>query len=158
MTHINGKFVWFELVTKDAKKAQAFYGEVLGWKVESYPMGDFTYDMIKAGDGTVGGYAQPSNGQGAHWISYVSVPDVDAAAKAAVKAGGKTIEPARDVPTVGRMQRIADSTKAIQAKMGDHDQMDYEGLATMGDELRALAAENTKLEERWLAISDKLGN
>ena len=25
-----GKFVWFELVSSDAKKAQAFYGEVLG--------------------------------------------------------------------------------------------------------------------------------
>src|SRR2546422_7593356 len=25
-----GKFVWFELVSRDAKKAQAFYGEVLG--------------------------------------------------------------------------------------------------------------------------------
>jgi len=56
-----------------------------------------------------------------------------------------------------RMQRIADSTKAIQAKMGEHDQMDYEGLTAMGDELRALAAENAKLEERWLAISDQLG-
>jgi hypothetical protein len=25
------KFVWFELVSKDAKKAQAFYGEMLGY-------------------------------------------------------------------------------------------------------------------------------
>jgi predicted enzyme related to lactoylglutathione lyase len=30
---IPGKFVWFELISRDAKKAQAFYGEVLGWKV-----------------------------------------------------------------------------------------------------------------------------
>lgn len=112
MTHINGKFVWFELVTRDAKKAQAFYGEVLGWKVESYPMGDFTYDMIKAGDETIGGYATPSAGQSTHWISYLSVSDVDAAAKAAVKAGGKIVDQARDVPTVGRMQRIADPSGA----------------------------------------------
>jgi ATP-binding cassette subfamily F protein uup len=55
-----------------------------------------------------------------------------------------------------RMQRIADASKAIQAKMAEHDQMDYEGLATMGDELRSLAAENATLEERWLAISDRL--
>src|SRR5690349_14405775 len=100
MTHINGKFGWFELVTKDAKKAQAFYGEVLGWKVESYPMGDFTYEMIKAGDETIGGYATPSNGQGTHWISYVSVADVDKATAAAVKAGGKVAGEAKDVPTV----------------------------------------------------------
>jgi predicted enzyme related to lactoylglutathione lyase len=112
MTHLPGKFVWFELVSRDPKKAQAFYGEVLGWKVESYPMGDYTYEMIKAGDDTIGGYATANEGQAAHWISHVSVPDVDAAAKAAVAAGGKTIEPARDVPTVGRMQRIVDSTGA----------------------------------------------
>ena len=34
-----GKFVWFELVTKDAKRAQAFYGDVLGWKVSAFPDG-----------------------------------------------------------------------------------------------------------------------
>jgi predicted enzyme related to lactoylglutathione lyase len=112
MTHLPGKFVWFELVSRDAKKAQAFYGEVLGWKVESYPMGESTYEMIKAGDQTIGGYATATGNQSPHWISYVSVPDVDAAAKAAVAAGGKTLEPVRDMPTVGRMQRIADSTGA----------------------------------------------
>ena len=45
-----GKFVWFELVTRDAKKAQAFYGAALGWKVHPFPMGAFTYEMILAGD------------------------------------------------------------------------------------------------------------
>jgi uncharacterized protein len=33
-----GKFVWFEHVSKDAQKAQEFYGEVLGWKVKPFPM------------------------------------------------------------------------------------------------------------------------
>jgi predicted enzyme related to lactoylglutathione lyase len=107
MTHLNGKFVWFELVSRDAKKAQAFYGEVFGWKVESYPMGTFTYEMIKAGDGTVGGYATLTEGK-PHWLAHVSVADVDQAAKAAVAGGGKAIAPAQDIPNVGRMQRIAD--------------------------------------------------
>jgi predicted enzyme related to lactoylglutathione lyase len=112
MTHLPGKFVWFELVTRDPKKAQAFYGEVLHWKVEAYPMGGFTYEMIKVGDDTIGGYVSADEGQPSHWISHLSVPDVDAAAKAAVAAGGKTLEPAHDVPTVGRMQRIVDATGA----------------------------------------------
>ena len=46
-----GKFVWFELVARDAKKAQAFHGEVLGWKVQPFPMGDSTYEMIYAASG-----------------------------------------------------------------------------------------------------------
>jgi predicted enzyme related to lactoylglutathione lyase len=59
--YLPGKFVWFEHICRDPKRAQAFYGEVVGWKVESLPMGDFTYDMIKTATGTVGGYAQPKS-------------------------------------------------------------------------------------------------
>ncbi len=111
-----GKFTWFEHISTDAKKAQAFYGEVLGWKVASLPMGDFTYEMIQTGDAPdtmIGGYATPKvAGQPAHFISYVSVEDVDATAAAVVKHGGKLVEPAYDVPTVGRMARVADPTGA----------------------------------------------
>src|SRR5262245_48148686 len=104
-----GKFVWFELVSKDPKKAQAFYGEVLGWKVQAFPMGDQTYEMIYAGDTMIGGYAAPKSArQPSHWISYVSVEDVDAAVKAATVNGGKVIDPPYEIPGVGRTARIAD--------------------------------------------------
>jgi len=104
-----GKFVWFELVAKDAKKAQAFYGEVLGWKVQPFPMGDSTYEMISAGETMIGGYAPfKAVGQPSHWISYVSVEDVDATVKAAVANGGKVVEAPYDIAGVGRTARIAD--------------------------------------------------
>jgi predicted enzyme related to lactoylglutathione lyase len=106
---IPGKFAWFELVSKDAKKAQAFYGEVLGWRAQGYPMGNFTYEMIYSGETMIGGYAAPKNDrQPSHWIAYVSVKDVDAATRAAVENGGKLVDPPSDIPTVGRMARIAD--------------------------------------------------
>jgi predicted enzyme related to lactoylglutathione lyase len=99
-------------VSRDAKKAQPFYGEVLGWKTVSFPMGNFSYDMIYAGetpDTMVGGYAAPkSDREPAHWISCVSVEDVDAAAKSAVANGGKLLEPPSEVPNAGRRARIAD--------------------------------------------------
>ena len=107
-----GKFVWFELVSKDAKKAQVFYGEAFRWKTMPFPMGESTYDMILAGDTPdtmIGGYAPPKGDrQPSHWISYVSVEDVDAAAKAATANGGKVVEAPSDIPGVGRMARIAD--------------------------------------------------
>jgi predicted enzyme related to lactoylglutathione lyase len=104
-----GKFVWFELIARDAKKAQAFYGAVLGWKVQAVPMGDQSYEMISAGDTMIGGYAAPKSArQPSHWISYVSVEDVDAAAKDAAAHGGKLIEAPYDIPGVGRAARIAD--------------------------------------------------
>lgn len=111
-----GKFVWFEHVSRDAKKAQLFYGEVLGWKVKPFPMGDVAYEMICAGDTLdtmIGGYAAPHcDDQPTHWISYVSVEDVDATAKAATANGGKVIAAPFDVPSVGRMARIADPVGA----------------------------------------------
>jgi uncharacterized protein len=103
-----GKFIWFEHLSQDAKKAQAFYGEVFGWKVDPFPMGDFTYEMVRAGDGTIGGYAETKPGQSPHWIAYVSTEDVDAAAAAATRHGGRVVEAPYDVPGVGRMARIAD--------------------------------------------------
>ena len=108
MSHLPGKFVWFEHVSTQPKKAQAFYGEVLGWKVEGAPMGSFTYEMIKTPEGTIGGYAQPQHGEPPHWISYVSVDDVDATARKIVAAGGKLLGEAFDIPTVGRTARCAD--------------------------------------------------
>ena len=45
-----GKFVWFEHVSEDAKKAQEFYGDVLGWTVRPFPMGEVAYEMILTGD------------------------------------------------------------------------------------------------------------
>jgi predicted enzyme related to lactoylglutathione lyase len=104
-----GKFVWFELVSRDPKKAQAFYRDVLGWGVQEFPMGAQVYEMIRAGDAMIGGYAAPrSDRQPAHWISYVSVEDVDAAAKAAGANGGKVIDAPYEIPGVGRTARIAD--------------------------------------------------
>jgi len=119
-----GKFVWFELVSRDAKKAQAFYGEVLGWKAVPFPMGDFSYEMIYAGDTMIGGYAAPkSDRQPSHWISYVSVEDVDATAKAATANGGKVVEAPSEIPGVGRTARIADPQGAevslFKNAMGD---------------------------------------
>ena len=129
-----GKFVWFELVSREAKKAQAFYGEVLGWTVRPFPMGDFDYEMICAGDTMIGGYAAPqhsahwqregeSDRQPAHWISYLSIEDVDAAAKVATANGGKVIEAPFDASGVGRMARIADPQGAelslIKSATGD---------------------------------------
>ena len=129
-----GKFVWFEHVSKDANKAQAFYGEVLGWKTQAFPMGASTYQMIGTGDSPdtmIGGYATPKNDARAHWISYCSVEDVDAAAKAATANGGKVVDPPYDATGVGRMARIADPQGAeiCLFKNADGDAPDAQATA-----------------------------
>ena len=103
-----GKFIWFELVTREPKRAQSFYAELLGWKVQPFPMGASSYDMIYLGDTMIGGFVDDADCPRAHWTSYVSVADVDASVKAATANGGHVIEGAHDIPRAGRRALIAD--------------------------------------------------
>jgi predicted enzyme related to lactoylglutathione lyase len=112
MPRISGKFVWVELNTPNAKAAQGFYGEVLGWKVQSFPMGSTNYDMIDAAGTTIGGYSPQEKGQ-TQWLSYLSVDDVDESAKKVAAAGGKVIDAPSDIPTVGRFSKVADPQGAV---------------------------------------------
>jgi len=130
---IPGKFVWFEHVSTGAKKAQAFYGEVLGWKVSSMSMGDFTYDMAALGDSMIAGYAAPaSERQSPHWIAYASVEDVDAAAKTAIAQGGTVLAQPSDIPGVGRWARIADPQGAEICLMRSANGDEPDVIATHG--------------------------
>ena len=110
MTYDYGRFVWFEMVGPRPEEASRFYGEVVGWKVQTMDMpGGTKYPMAVAGEGPVGGFAElPQPDALPHWISYVSVENVDAAAKKVQKLGGRALMEAFDVPSVGRMQPVAD--------------------------------------------------
>jgi uncharacterized protein len=104
-----GKFIWFELVSSDPRPAQAFYSEVLGWKIEPFTVAGFTVDMIYVGDEMIGSLAEPPGAdQPSRWIACVSIEDVDAAARLAAELGGRVLDQPADVPGAGRMARIAD--------------------------------------------------
>jgi predicted enzyme related to lactoylglutathione lyase len=109
MTQPLGKFVWFEHVSKDAKKAQAFYGEVFGWRVQDVPMGPSPYQMIAVGEKTVGGYAPPANDKvPSHWISHLLVDNADAAVGRVKKAGGALNLAPTKIGEFGTMAAVAD--------------------------------------------------
>ncbi len=163
-----GKFVWFEHSSRDAMKAQAFYGEVLGWKAESWNGG---YDMILAGDTIdtmIGGYTSPrTDDEGSHWISYVSVEDVDVAASAAANNGGRVIEAPHDVPGAGRMACISDPQGAQLClfKKDSGDPPDSPAMAPppsryfFWDELRTTApAEALSFYEKVLGFTHETMN
>ena len=104
-----GKWVWFELVTQDARAAQAFYREVLGWKVQRFPSGGGTYEMVYARDTMIGGYTAPRRaGEPSRWLSCVSVEDVDRTLADAEALGARVVEPAMDVPGLGRRAAFLD--------------------------------------------------
>ena len=109
---------WNELITTDADAATKFYVGLFGWKTEAWPMGDFTYTILKNGDVQVAGLMpQPKEMAGApsSWTAYFAVSDCDATAKKAEKLGGKIFIPPTDIPNVGRFSVLADPEGATFA-------------------------------------------
>jgi uncharacterized protein len=110
--HLPGKFIWFEHVSNDIAKARAFYEPLFGWHVETMAMGDAPYHLIMNGSGPIGGLRADAS-QPTHWLSHLSVPDVDTSHRAAVAAGAKSLGPPTDFAPVGRGALIADPTGAV---------------------------------------------
>ncbi len=112
MSYLPGKFVWFEHVSTDTIKARDFYRALCGWIIQSMPMGEQSYDMIINGTDSIGGFRSGEPGTPAHWVSYLSVPDVERSFAAAKAAGARGLMAPTDFGEVGRAAVIADPTGA----------------------------------------------
>ncbi len=114
----HGVFCWNELNTKDAAASKKFYSELLGWQLVESKDASMPYTEIVVGDQHIGGIYQATAecGGGAdvpsHWMSYVAVDDVDAAAGRVEELGGTVRVPPTDIPNVGRFSVITDPTGA----------------------------------------------
>jgi predicted enzyme related to lactoylglutathione lyase len=87
-----GLLSWNELATPDVDGSIAFYGSLLGWKVEPFPDSPMPYWTIQtaAGRGN-GGIRQPQPGEPANWGVYFGSPDVEASLARAAELGGERI-------------------------------------------------------------------
>jgi predicted enzyme related to lactoylglutathione lyase len=106
-------FVWYELMTTDAKAAQAFYGKVVGWKTQDASQATIAYTLLLAGESPMAGLmTMPKDacdaGAKPAWIGYVGVNDVDACAGRITNAGGAVHVPPTDIPNIGRFAMVAD--------------------------------------------------
>ncbi len=109
MGYTHGKFTWFTLHSNDVPRATAFYTELFGWGTENMDMPEGSYTIFKNGEAGIGGVRKPPHaGAPSHWISYVSVPDVDATAKKVRAGGGNVLSEPFDIPTVGRVAAVTD--------------------------------------------------
>jgi hypothetical protein len=112
-------FCWNELMTKDVNACKKFYGQVFGWTCEDKPMGPgMTYTLFKQGETQVAGMMSMTPEMGPappHWLSYVSVPDIDATAKKIGELGGRVFVPPTDIPTIGRFAVFQDPGGAVFA-------------------------------------------
>ncbi len=132
----NGTFCWVELVATNLVIAKDFYQQLFGWTYREDSIGkDEHYTMIfKEGKEVGGMYAmrkeQEEVGMPAHWMSYVSVDDLEGTVKKAKELGSFPYIEAMDVGTAGRMACVHEPEGAIfslwQAK--DHLGIKVKGL------------------------------
>lgn len=110
-----GRFVWHDLMTNDPASSLAFYSELFGWTTRKVDMGGMgSYTFITAGGRENGGMVEmdPAQGIPSHWLSYLTVDDVDDLVR---RAGDLNLEvkfPPTDIPEVGRFAVVADPTGA----------------------------------------------
>ncbi len=117
-----GTFGWNELVTPDTEACKAFFAGLMGWTSETNQMpGGVRYTMFKLGDRPVGGmmameYLEAEHpdmkGTPPHWMSYLTVEDVDASCAKCRELGGAVIVEPTSVPDVGRFAIVTDPTGA----------------------------------------------
>lgn len=48
-----------------------------------------------------------------HWMTYMAVPDINEAESATASAGGEVMRPATEVPGVGKLSVVTDSSGAL---------------------------------------------
>jgi predicted enzyme related to lactoylglutathione lyase len=120
-----GMFVWRELSTPDVDGALRFYGELAGWKSKKVDMPNGPYWLLLHGEKQVGGLMAlaPGADMPPYWMSYLSVPDVDAAIATAKRLGGEVVWGPLDVEDIGRMATVVDprggAFSLMKASSGD---------------------------------------
>jgi predicted enzyme related to lactoylglutathione lyase len=116
-----GSFVWYELMTSDAKGAEKFYRDVVGWGAQPAGMvPGMDYTLLTVDDAPAAGLmTTPAEaaamGAKPGWIGYVGVESVDKAAAKLKELGGTVHKPPADIPNVGRFAIVGDPHGAIFA-------------------------------------------
>lgn len=121
MAYETNRFCWHGCISTDVDAAKTFYSAVMGWNVETMPMGDSDATMFAAGKNTLAHLSPPAmDGVPSHWSSFLRVDDVDASTKSAIDNGGQQIMPPTDIPP-GRFSVISTPSGAAMALFHEAD-------------------------------------
>ena len=105
-----GIFSWHEMMTSDQGASTEFYSSLFGWTHEDMDMGGFTYRFFKSGERSVAGMVEITPEMGEcppHWLSYVTVEDIEASTAKAKELGAKVCKEITDVG-MGKFAVITD--------------------------------------------------
>lgn len=114
---MQGRFVWFDLVTEDVSAAKEFYCGLFGWQFDSQSANE-NYVLIRNQGTQIGGMVldsdnNASENKGSIWIGAISVRDVDRSVAEVLKQGGTVIEGPLIAGDRGRMAVIKDNADAL---------------------------------------------
>ena len=115
---LQGRLLWYELLTTDITAAEAFYGPVVGWTFAPFPGSPMQYDVISRPAGVaVGGVMRVPEGMNfpPHWEMYVGVSDIDHTIAQIERLGGKGLSPLMEMAGVGRFRTMQDPQGAVFA-------------------------------------------
>ena len=113
---LNGRPVWYELLTTDLDAAKKFYTKVVGWSTQPFDGSPQPYEMwLRSGGAPVGGVMTIPQGMNwpPHWVMYIGVPNLEQAVEKVKQKGGKTLSEVIEVPNVGRMRTMLDPQGAM---------------------------------------------
>lgn len=102
----HGAIHWVELWSTAVDDDLAWLSNAFGYTIETMQMPNGPYHLLTH-DGAQRGGAMASE-DGAQWLAWVRVDDVDAAVGRTTQHGGTTLTEPFDVPHVGRMAVVAD--------------------------------------------------
>lgn len=111
----DGAFCWNQLNTRDLAASAAFYEGLLGWRVVTETVGGMPMHLFFCGEICVGDLMVLPEDHPAppHWLSYVRVPDIDAAVARAAAKGATIHLPVMEIPEVGRIAVLGDPRGAV---------------------------------------------
>lgn len=116
---MQGTFIWYELMARDAAAAAKFYAHVAGWEAKDSGMPGMDYTLFAIPGFAMGvagmmGMTPEMCEQGEPgWIGYVAVDDVDAKAAEFTTEGGAIMRAPEDIPGIGRFAVVADPQGAV---------------------------------------------
>jgi predicted enzyme related to lactoylglutathione lyase len=98
----NGSIVWFEIPAENPERANAFYSNLFGWKINPFPgTGDYWHIDTGGADDTPDGAMKRRKSPQEPVVNYISVDSVDKFADKIAKLGGKISMAKTAVPQMG---------------------------------------------------------
>lgn len=120
-TSEDNALLWVELHVPDPVAGIGFYRGLFGWRSEEMQAPGMTYRVLSLRDGdqqatSFGGVAPlQEGGLGPRWVPYFAVADADDVVRKTQENDGSVLMAAADVPDVGRIAWLTDTSGAVFA-------------------------------------------